>query len=182
MAAFFRASLGIRTGRPKLLTAMNISASRLDCGTDSGDPVRETLPSSPGFRFPYRNSGCRCNPPNLQRCRSSLPWAVSHPSVCGYPQAALSRLQAPVPECVDDLRILNHLIQNRIAHIHTMLANGRENFIKHPTLSPHRLHRRRSCLPPVTRGSNQTPGSQTHPSSTSTVRYDCPNRCHGSSD
>ena len=73
MAAFFRASLGIRTGRPKLLTAMNISASRLDCGTDSGDPVRETLPSSPGFRFPYRNSGCRCNPPNLQRCRSSLP-------------------------------------------------------------------------------------------------------------
>ena len=182
MAAFFRASLGIRTGRPKLLTAMNTSARRLDCGTDSGDPVRETLPSSPGFRFPYRNSGCRCNPPNLQRCRSRLPWAVPHPSVCGYPQATLSRLQAPVPECVDDLRMLNHLIQNGIAHIHTMLANGRENFIKHPTLSPRRLHRRRSCLPPVTNGLNQTPGSQTPPSSASTVRHDCPHWCHGSSD
>ena len=30
--------------------------------------------------------------------------------------------------------MLNHLIQNGIAHIHTMLADGRENFIKHPTL------------------------------------------------
>ena len=45
-----------------------------------------------------------------------------------------------------------------------------------PTLSPRRLHRRRSCLPPVTTGSNQTPGSQTLPSSASTVRYDCPHR------
>ena len=33
---------------------------------------------------------------------------------------------------VDALRMLNHLIQNGIAHIHTMLADGRENFIKHP--------------------------------------------------
>ena len=28
----------------------------------------------------------------------------------------------------------------------------------------------------------QTPGSQTPPSSASTVRHDCPHRCHGSSD
>ena len=47
---------------------------------------------------------------------------------------------------------------------------------------PHRLHRRRSCLPPVTTGSNQTPGSQTPSSSASTVCHDCPHRCHGSSD
>ena len=33
---------------------------------------------------------------------------------------------------VDDLRVLNHLIQNGIVHIHSMLADGRENFIKHP--------------------------------------------------
>ena len=33
---------------------------------------------------------------------------------------------------VDDLRMLNHLIQNGIAHIHSMLADRRENFIKHP--------------------------------------------------
>ena len=37
-------------------------------------------------------------------------------------------------QCVDDFRMLNHLIENRIAHIHTMLADGRENFIKHPVL------------------------------------------------
>ena len=35
-------------------------------------------------------------------------------------------------QSLDDLRMLNHLIQNRIAHIHTMLSDGRENFIKHP--------------------------------------------------
>ena len=51
-----------------------------------------------------------------------------------------------------------------------------------PTPSPHRLHRRRSCPPPATRGSNQTPGARTPPSSASTVRHDCPHRCHGSSD
>ena len=32
--------------------------------------------------------------------------------------------------------MLNHLIQNGIAHIHTMLADGRENFIKHPVFKP----------------------------------------------
>ena len=51
-----------------------------------------------------------------------------------------------------------------------------------PTPSPHRLHKRRSCLPPATRGSNQTPGSQIPPSSATTVRHGCPHLCHGFSD
>lgn len=69
-------------------------------------------------------------------------------------------------------------IESSIRHQYISL-NSRKNA---PTLSPHRLHRRRSCPPLATRGSNQTPGSQTPPSSALTVRHDCPHRCHGSSD